>query len=367
MIATGTLRSSDDVDEAAAGRAAACLFRGMSDPSRLAILRHLPLGEHRVADLTAHLGLAQSTVSKHLACLRDCGLVELPTRRPGVGVLPDAPGRRTEAVCSRRAAAGSNRRCSRAVPDVRRRVHPMSIAHALRHVTSRTPPAGGGSAVALSCSPPHRCPTTWSRPSSRSPPGWSPGRWRWSGSGWTRSSRSPAALIILWQFRHPLPESRERRALRLMALSFFALAAYVTFESVRALIGGHEPDAFPGRHRAGGRLARWSCRSCPGHSAAPAGASAPTRWSPTPPRPCCAPTCPPSCWSAWSSTPPSAGRGPTRSPDWSSPPSRCEEGLEAWRGEGCACGPTVIDDPDPIEAPRGEGCADGCCNDGTTG
>lgn len=33
------------------------------------------LGEHRVAELTAHLGLAQSTVSGHLACLRDCGLV----------------------------------------------------------------------------------------------------------------------------------------------------------------------------------------------------------------------------------------------------------------------------------------------------
>ncbi len=55
--------------------AAACLFRGFSDPSRIAILRHLALGEHRVVDLTAHLGLAQSTVSKHLACLRDCGLV----------------------------------------------------------------------------------------------------------------------------------------------------------------------------------------------------------------------------------------------------------------------------------------------------
>lgn len=26
-------------------------------------------------DLTAHLGLAQSTVSGHLACLKDCGLV----------------------------------------------------------------------------------------------------------------------------------------------------------------------------------------------------------------------------------------------------------------------------------------------------
>jgi len=56
--------------------AAACLFHGFSDPSRLVILRHLALGEHRVTDLTAHLGLAQSTVSKHLACLRDCGLVE---------------------------------------------------------------------------------------------------------------------------------------------------------------------------------------------------------------------------------------------------------------------------------------------------
>lgn len=55
--------------------AAACLFHGFSDPSRLAILRHLSLGEHRVVDLTAHIGLAQSTVSKHLACLRDCGLV----------------------------------------------------------------------------------------------------------------------------------------------------------------------------------------------------------------------------------------------------------------------------------------------------
>ena len=66
---------SDGLDEAAAARAAACLFRGMGDPSRVAILRHLLLGEHKVGELTAHLGLAQSTVSKHLACLRDCGLV----------------------------------------------------------------------------------------------------------------------------------------------------------------------------------------------------------------------------------------------------------------------------------------------------
>jgi len=64
------------LDEAGALSVAACLFNGFSDASRLAIVRHLALGEHRVVDLTEHLGLAQSTVSKHLACLRDCGLVE---------------------------------------------------------------------------------------------------------------------------------------------------------------------------------------------------------------------------------------------------------------------------------------------------
>jgi divalent metal cation (Fe/Co/Zn/Cd) transporter len=54
-----------------------------------------------------------------------------------------------------------------------------------------------------------------------------------------------SGLVILWQFRHPLPESRERTALRLMALSFFGLAAYVATESVRALATGSEPDASP--------------------------------------------------------------------------------------------------------------------------
>lgn len=56
---------------------AVALFRGLADPARLAIVRHLALGEHKVVDLTAHVGLAQSTVSAHLACLRDCGLVEV--------------------------------------------------------------------------------------------------------------------------------------------------------------------------------------------------------------------------------------------------------------------------------------------------
>ena len=57
---------------------AAALFRSLADPARLAIVRHLAAHvQARVVDLTGELGLAQSTVSKHLACLRECGLVQV--------------------------------------------------------------------------------------------------------------------------------------------------------------------------------------------------------------------------------------------------------------------------------------------------
>ena len=58
---------------------AAALFRSLADPGRLAIVSRLAQGEARVVDLTRMLGLAQSTVSKHLACLRDCRLVDFRT------------------------------------------------------------------------------------------------------------------------------------------------------------------------------------------------------------------------------------------------------------------------------------------------
>jgi divalent metal cation (Fe/Co/Zn/Cd) transporter len=54
-----------------------------------------------------------------------------------------------------------------------------------------------------------------------------------------------SGLIILWQFRHRLPETRERQALRMLAVSFFALAGYVGFESVRVLASGNDPDSSP--------------------------------------------------------------------------------------------------------------------------
>jgi DNA-binding transcriptional ArsR family regulator len=57
-------------------RAAVSLFHSLADPNRLAIAQRLVVGEARVRDLVDELGLAQSTVSEHVACLRDCGLVD---------------------------------------------------------------------------------------------------------------------------------------------------------------------------------------------------------------------------------------------------------------------------------------------------
>jgi DNA-binding transcriptional ArsR family regulator len=51
------------------------LFRGFADPTRLGVLLALTYGELRVTDLVDALGLPQSTISGHLACLKDCGLV----------------------------------------------------------------------------------------------------------------------------------------------------------------------------------------------------------------------------------------------------------------------------------------------------
>lgn len=51
------------------------LFRGLADPSRLAILEALRGGERTVSDVVVATGLSQPNASGHLACLKDCGLV----------------------------------------------------------------------------------------------------------------------------------------------------------------------------------------------------------------------------------------------------------------------------------------------------
>jgi divalent metal cation (Fe/Co/Zn/Cd) transporter len=54
-----------------------------------------------------------------------------------------------------------------------------------------------------------------------------------------------SALVVIWQFRSRIPESRERLVLRLIAVSFFALAAWVSIDAVTSLLGGDEARPSP--------------------------------------------------------------------------------------------------------------------------
>lgn len=56
------------------------VFRGLADSSRLSVLESLVAGARCVSDIVALTGLSQPSVSNHLACLRECGLVEREQR-----------------------------------------------------------------------------------------------------------------------------------------------------------------------------------------------------------------------------------------------------------------------------------------------
>jgi divalent metal cation (Fe/Co/Zn/Cd) transporter len=47
-----------------------------------------------------------------------------------------------------------------------------------------------------------------------------------------------SAAAVAWQFSGSDPEARERVALRIIAMSFFALAGYISVESIRSLLAG---------------------------------------------------------------------------------------------------------------------------------
>ena len=51
-----------------------------------------------------------------------------------------------------------------------------------------------------------------------------------------------AAAVVVWQLRDTVSEERESRALRLIAITFFALAAYLAIESVADLVSQYRPE-----------------------------------------------------------------------------------------------------------------------------
>jgi len=69
--ATGRRRTAGRLDE----RKYSKYFKAFGDPTRLRILAFLSGGESTVGDIVREVGLTQPTISRHLAILRDAGIV----------------------------------------------------------------------------------------------------------------------------------------------------------------------------------------------------------------------------------------------------------------------------------------------------
>jgi DNA-binding transcriptional ArsR family regulator len=91
-------------------------LKAMADPTRLAILQLLAPGERCVGDLVAQLGCTQANVSKHLAVLRNAGLVR--PRREGMNVYYAMEEPAALEVC-RLMCGCVEREASRAMAEVR--------------------------------------------------------------------------------------------------------------------------------------------------------------------------------------------------------------------------------------------------------
>ena len=74
----------DEMEKAAIYRLHAEFCKTLADANRLLIINELSKAELSVGELTQRLGLKQSNVSKHLAIMRERGLVR--TRRDGASI-----------------------------------------------------------------------------------------------------------------------------------------------------------------------------------------------------------------------------------------------------------------------------------------
>ncbi len=172
-----------------------------------------------------------------------------------------------------------------------------------------------------------------------------------------------SAAAVAWQFSAADHERRERAALRVIALSFFALAAYVTVESVRALAGAEQA----GHSTIGIVLAAASLVVMPVLSAAQrragrelgsASAVADSRQT---------------LLCTYLSAVLLAGLTLNALLGWwwADPAAAlviaavaAKEGRDAWRGDAC-CAPAAAPDAAPAAAPAA--CPDGCCPPVATG
>jgi divalent metal cation (Fe/Co/Zn/Cd) transporter len=171
-----------------------------------------------------------------------------------------------------------------------------------------------------------------------------------------------SAAAVAWQFTAADPHRREKMTLRIIAVSFFALAGYVTLESIRALAGANEAQHSP----VGIGLAALSLLVMPilsyaqrraGREFGSASAVADSKQT---------------LLCTYLSAVLLVGlvANATLGLWWADPLAALviaavavKEGREAWRGDACcAPGAALVDN----RADRGAegGCTDGCCTDG---
>jgi len=165
-----------------------------------------------------------------------------------------------------------------------------------------------------------------------------------------------SAAAVAWQFAAPDPRARERVAVRLIAVSFFGLAAFVTLDSLRTLLGAAAPE----HSSVGIVLAAVSLAVMPalswferrtGRELGSASAVADSKQT---------------LLCSYLSAVLLVGLVLTSTLGWSwaDPVAglviaafAVREGIEAWRGETCCLPASRL-----VGEPR-ESCADGCCDD----
>ena len=170
-----------------------------------------------------------------------------------------------------------------------------------------------------------------------------------------------SATAVAWQFsarEHATREAREKTTLRIIALSFFALAAYVAFGAVRALTGSGEADrSIPGIVIAAVSLAIMPFLSAAqrkaGRELGSASAVADSKQT---------------LLCTYLSAVLLVGLvlNATLGWSWADPIAALviaaiavREGRDAWEGKGC-CAPAAAPAPRPKAAASGCGCAPGC-------
>ncbi|GAB7036308.1 cation transporter [Catenuloplanes niger JCM 9533] len=166
-----------------------------------------------------------------------------------------------------------------------------------------------------------------------------------------------SAAAVAWQFAGADPGRRERTALRVIAVSFFALAAYVGVASVRALLGGDEAA----HSTAGIVLAAVSLAVMPGlsHAQRRAGRELGSRTAVADSKQTLLCTYLSAVLLVGLVVNSLFGWG------WADPVAALviaavavKEGREAWRGDACCAPRPPVTGPAPAGA---DGCADRCC------